>query len=530
MAKRWFSIILILALLLTGCAKDPADPTEPSNRETLPAQTQAAGQEAGELLLLFTGGSQCTGLPAEASETDWAALAAWKAQGENTLLLGGGDTLSEDQLGLPEEGDYAAALMNAAGFDFAVPGEHDFDGGVEALLRASRQAKFSFLACNWIDLTTGEPVFSPYAIRSFGEYQVAFIGVCAPQTQDKAIFADFTDGKGSPRYSFCAEDDGQALYDRVQSAIDQAKTEGADYVICIGHTGLDLDSMPWTSAEIIANTTGMLVYLDGNSVSAPGVERVKDKDGNTVYLCAPAPGETAALRVDLSRKTVERESAPDALTPDPEVESQVGRIQDDLEKWKNRSAGRSGRDLPLDTDEPSDLGRFCAEAYRSVLGTNIALVLGSDLTGEIRKGTVTHRDLLSLLPAEDCACVVEITGQQLLDLLEMAAMGGETPCLNGAGLTYDVDETIPSGVLLDGNGDFVEVQGPRRVSNVRVNGTPLARASKYTLAGSCGLLLYGDGGYTMLDGCPVLQNNGVRNQQILLFYFQKTQNGMLQAE
>ncbi len=551
MKKRCLAWILA-ALLLAGCVSEgqgtgstgetdqsPStvsgiEATDPSR--SLPTGGESAGQEAEEGILLFAGGGRCVSMPSDLERND-SVFAAYrdKVFAENpdaaVLLVDGGDTLAMEEIGLPDEGQNVVSLMNAAGFSLAVPGEHDFDHGLDALLAAAEAGTFEYTACNFIDLTTGKTVFAPYVLRTFGGYQVAFVGICSARTPEKALFADFTDGQGNPLYSFCQGEDGQELYDRVQAAIDDAKNAGADVVICLGHTGMDVVDTPYTSVDIIENTTGMLAYLDGHAVSVVESDTVKDMDGNTVTLCAagPQPGDLLEIRLNLKDKQVLVHTVSGLTDEDPAVAAASRKAEERVETWKKRSAGRSEGALLLDgalTGETS-LGKFCAEAYRNVMGADIALISGSDLSGELKQGTVTYGELLSLLPGNRCLTVVEITGYQLLDVLEMAVMGGDAPFLHAAGLTYDVDDSIQTGVLLDGNGDFVEIHGKRRVSNVKINGRNILRSKTYTLAGTSDLLCYGQDGYTMLESCPVVQDGGTTNRQALLWYLEEILDGVI---
>lgn len=555
MKKRCLAWILA-ALLLAGCVSkgqgtgstgetdqtlstvSGIEATDPS--QSLPTGGESAGQEAEEGILLFTGGSRCVSMPSDFEDRNYSILAAYldKVSAENpdaaVLLVDGGDALAMGEIGLPDGGQGVVSLMNAAGFSLAVPGEHDFDYGLEALLAVAEAGTFEYTACNFIDLTTGKTVFAPYVLRTFGGFQVAFVGICSAKTPEKALFANFTDGQGNPLYSFCQGQDGQELYDRIQAAIDDAKNAGADAVICLGHTGMDVVDTPYTSVDIIENTTGMLAYLDGHAVSVVESDTVKDMDGNTVTLCAAGsqPGCLAEIHLSLKDKQVRVNAVSGLTDEDSAVAAASRKAEERVEAWKKRSAGRSEGELLLEgslTGETS-LGKFCAEAYRSVMGADIALISGSDLSGELDQGTVTYGELLTLLPENRCLTVVEITGSQLLDVLEMAVMGGNTPFLHGAGLTYDVDDSIQTGVLLDGNGDFVEIHGRRRVSNVKIHGRNILRSKTYTLAGTSDLLCYGQDGYTMLESCPVVLDGGTTNRQALLWYLEEILDGVIPDE
>ena len=89
--------------------------------------------------------------------------------------------------------------------------------------------------------------------------KVAFVGVCTPETFTKSTPTYFQDANGNYIYGFCEGNNGADLYNAVQKAIDAAKAAGADYVIGLGHLGIDEQSSPWMSKEVIANTTGFTI-------------------------------------------------------------------------------------------------------------------------------------------------------------------------------------------------------------------------------------------------------------------------------
>ncbi len=121
-------------------------------------------------------------------------------------------------------------------------------------------------------------------METFGSLKVAFVGVSTPETFTKSTPTYFQDAEGNYIYGFCEGGNGQDLYNAVQGAVDAAVKEGADVVIALGHCGIDEQSSPWTSREIIANTTGLDAFIDGHSHSTIPGETVKDKSGNDVVL------------------------------------------------------------------------------------------------------------------------------------------------------------------------------------------------------------------------------------------------------
>ena len=127
--------------------------------------------------------------------------------------------------------------MNQVGYDFAIPGNHEFDYGMDRFLELADELNCGYYSCNFMDLRTGGTVFAPYKIMDFGDTQVAFVGASTPESFTKSTPKYFQDGAGNYIYGFCEDETGQALYAQVQRSVDSAREAGADYVILVAHLG-----------------------------------------------------------------------------------------------------------------------------------------------------------------------------------------------------------------------------------------------------------------------------------------------------
>jgi len=202
---------------------------------------------------------------------------------ENVLTVSGGDFSVDffpgDKLGNRSKGVGIIKLMNKVGYDYVVPGNHDFDNSVQNLLDNMNTLSGEALCCNCLNLKTDEPILPGYAVRSIAGIKLGFVGVANPKTISKQIMKQFIDSDGNVLYSFCEEN----LCELVQSNVDKARSEGADYVIVLSHLG-DRAGGSVTSLDLIANTTGIDVVLDAHSHSVIPDKRVNNKDGKPVLL------------------------------------------------------------------------------------------------------------------------------------------------------------------------------------------------------------------------------------------------------
>ena len=181
----------------------------------------------------------------------------------------------------------------------------------------------------------------------------------------------------------------------------------------------------------------------------------------------------------------------------------------------------------------TNLGDLCADAYLAQSGAQIAFVNGGGVRKNIDAGDITLNNILSVHPFGNAMCVIEVTGQQILDALEWGSRnvpGENGGFLQVAGLTYEIHSYIESGCVSDEDGMFVKVEGERRVKNVLVNGEPIDPNATYTLASHNYMLLNKGDGYAMFEGCKVLQDSVKLDNQVLIDYITENLNGVVGEE
>lgn len=236
-----------------------------------------------DIVVLYTNDVHC-GID---ENIGYAGLALYKkemqAQTPYVTLIDGGDAIQGAPIGTLSDGGYLIDIMNKAGYDFAVPGNHEYDYGMPRFLELAGKLNCGFYSSNFMDLRTGLPVFAPYKMFTYGNTKVAFVGATTPESFTKSTPAYFQDGNGSYIYGFCEDESGKKLYTQIQSSVDQAKAEGADYVVLVGHLGENGTTEQWTSDNMIKNTNGIDVLIDGHSHEEYN-KYVKNKDGKDVLL------------------------------------------------------------------------------------------------------------------------------------------------------------------------------------------------------------------------------------------------------
>ncbi len=243
----------------------------------------------------------------------YAELAAYKArlaeEGYDVMLTDAGGLTAPDT----ENAAQIVDIMNKSGYDVVIPGEHDFYCGTEQFFGLVENADFSLLSCNfsYIDGDKKQPALVPAAYIEIAGHSVGLIGVCTPRTMVNAGDGTFTDENGEYIYDFCSGNDGQELYDRVQLIVDTVNSQySPDYLVVLAHLGTDDASAPWSSYQLISNTVGIDVVVDGNSHAVIDGETVKNIAGEGVLLTSCGAGSKYIGAVTIDENGINTELIP----------------------------------------------------------------------------------------------------------------------------------------------------------------------------------------------------------------------------
>ena len=471
------------------------------------------------------------------------------AKGNVVILVDDGDNIQGEPIGTMTKGEALIDLMNAAGYEIAIPGNHEFDYGMDRFLELTKRAEFQYISANFN--YNGELVFEPYVIKDLGGAKVAFVGVTTPKTLTSSTPKYFQNEKGEFVYGFFQDETGEGVYSAVQKAVDDARAEGAEYVIVLGHMGNEEECRPWTYADVIENTTGIDAFLDGHSHDTEQVT-MKNKDGEDVIrsACGTKLAAVGYCRIAGDGKITagvykwnNDTSAPELLGITNDMSKAVDKASNALnEKLKEvvattqvkltindpEAVDENGKPIRMVRRAETNLGDLCADAYRAQSGADIAFVNGGGVRVNIEAGDITLNDILKVHPFGNAMCVIEVTGQQILDALEWGARavpGENGGFLQVSGLTYEIHTYIDTPCKQDENTLFAGIEGERRVQNVLVNGKPIDPKATYTLASHDYMLLNQGDGYSMFGGCKLLQDRVKLDNQVLIDYIVDTLGG-----
>ncbi len=535
--KRFLSIILAIIIVFSFSAVAFATSAE------------------GDIIVLYTNDVHC-------AIDDYAYLAAYRAEkiseGNTVITVDAGDAIQGEVIGALTEGEAIVEIMNAVGYDYAVPGNHEFDYGMERFLELSEnKAEYEYISSNFYYLPAITSVFEPYAVEDINGVQIAFVGISTPETITKSTPEFFKDEGGNFIYGFPAYPGGmtnEALYENVQKSVDEAIESGADIVVAVGHTGILETSDGWKSTDIIANTDGIDYYIDAHSHETIENAVYKNVNNEDVIITSTGTkfanfgvltisGNDADFELinpdDINIETMSEE----AQTAYDNVEAIIDGYNEQIAYLYDVIGTSEAKLVAYDSDgswavrkRETNAGDFVADAYRAVTGADVAIANGGGIRAEIKVGDVTRKNLMDVNAFNNDMCVLEVTGQQLVDVLEHGArncpesLGG---FFQVSGVTFEIHTYLSSPVITDQLGNFVGIDETmvRRVQNVLVGGEPVDLEKIYTLAGSAYVLTQGGDGLTMLDNAKVVQMEGLPcDSEMLIKYFTEILGGKITEE
>ena len=219
----------------------------------------------------------------------YASVAQMKQDcGENTLLVDAGDHCSGSSYAAYDRGQTMTDLMTMCGYDFAVPGNHEFDKGVDYFKQIQNKVKdstkphsYDYYACNFHKLDeSGQDdglvtENDGYEIFDVDSIRIALVGIMTPETMGKTAVGFYQDEAGNFRYKIDSAEIDDSLYEVVANTLDKEEVQNADIIIGVGHLGDDISSGRNTSMCVVQHVNaiqssktdkkGFSAFIDGHS-------------------------------------------------------------------------------------------------------------------------------------------------------------------------------------------------------------------------------------------------------------------------
>ena len=502
--KKWLAILVSLSILFVG----------------LPAMAAQEVDLSGKLVIMHTNdvhGYAVTD-PSEPS-VGYAQIKQYKADvaalGANVLLLDAGDASQGQPIVNLDKGVNAIAFMDATGYDAMCPGNHEFDWGVDQFLRNLESAQFPILCANMLRSADKTLYFEPYKIFEAGNYHVGVIGLTTPETLTKSNPALMKN------VSFLM---GEELYAATQQSIDALKAAGCDLVVVLGHLGVDDESMGNRSLDVIANTTGIDLFIDGHShvVLNEAVEQKHEEGAEkvpTALLVSTGSyghniGEVVFDGEKLSASLFAAQPTQAAAAyGDAEVSLLIGGINDEIESQLSASFAKTevlldGNKAPGVRTQETNLGDFCTDAMLWQANQSYSQPVvaafnnGGGIRASIQIGDVTMKDMKTVFPYGNTLQIMTLKGSELLELLEASSFCTPEPIggfLQVSGMVLTIDTTVPyvNGDQYPDSTYYAPANPGSRVTIQSVGGEPFDMDKEYVIATNDFSAAGGDQGYVL---------------------------------
>ncbi len=426
----------------------------------------------------------------------------YEAAGADVIILDAGDTLHGLPIATATQGASVVDVMNQVGYAAMAPGNHDFNYGYERLLELSGEMDFPVLAANVTYEADGSLVFEDNIMVDVGGYTLGIFGLATPETVTKT----------NPNNVIGLSFNEDSLAEIAQAQCDELAAAGADLVVCLCHLGDDPSSEPYRSTDLLAEVTDIDLVVDGHSHSVLNSDDTQNIVNGT--LVASTGWHTQNIGVvtfdgaeleaglvayaDLANVVGTDEEGNPILEfygYDEEITALVQTYYDEMMEIYAEVVGHTdvflnGTREFVRTQE-TNLGDLAADAILAAApDADFSLTNGGGIRADIEIGDITRYDLLTVFPFGNMVATVELTGAQVLEILEGATFAcpeasGSFPQVSG--ITFEIHTYIAY------EGDYAAPTNPgSRIKNVMINGEPLDLNATYTMATNDFLAAGGD--------------------------------------
>ncbi len=434
--------------------------------------------------------------------TGYAYMAALKEKltkaGADVILADAGDYSQGETSVSLSKGATAIEMMNAAGYDVATLGNHEFDYGYAQLQENMKKAKFK-VVCSDVLNAEGKPIFEANTIIEKGGVKIGFFGLETPETQTKA---NPTLIKG---LTFLTETTTPTIWENAQVQVTALKAAGADVVVCLAHLGVDDSSEPYRSYDLYSKVTGIDFIIDGHShtVMEKGTKEEPIQSTGTKFA------NIGVIVIDNATKKIESNyllaTGKDGFNEqDATVLAAANKILDDIKaeygvKFATSEVELNGEKEPGNRTEETNNGDLITDAMVWYLTEKnpgsitevdadhiVAITNGGGIRAAVKKGDVTKNDIFTVLPFGNTVAVVYVTGAELLEALEAStfctpiSLGG-FPQVAGLKFTVNGDEEYDKNDETYPGSTYYGPKSIKRVTIDEINGKPFDAEAKYAV-------------------------------------------------
>lgn len=405
---------------------------------------------------------------------------------DHVLVLDAGDTLHGLPIVTTTKGEAMTKILNTIGYDAMASGNHDYNYGYERLVELDKIMGGKVLSAN-VMKDDGTPLLTPYIIKEVAGKKVAIFGLSTESTTYQ------THPKNVAGLTF--KSPSEVAGEMVKELEDKA-----DIIIALTHLGSYEDEAVETSFDVAEKVKGIDLIVDGHSHT---VLPEGKKIGDTLIVQAGEYIEQLGQVNFYFKEDGTFDIVPVLLTKqegmslseDDAVKAVIKEIKKDFEVITSEVVGQTDMKLVGEREVvrkgESNLGNLITNALLETTGADVALTNGGGIRASIENGDITKKDVITVLPFGNYGVMIEVTGQDIKDALEVGV--AKYPEANGAfshvaGMSYTFDPSKEVG---------------SRVVEVLVGGKPLDLKATYKLATNDFIAAGGDN-YTMFAECKSL--------------------------
>ena len=482
-----------------------------------------------------------------AGYANMAALAAeYESQGAKVIVADAGDFSQGKVEVSSNKGLNAVKMMNAAGYDIATLGNHEFDYGYAQLKENLKEATFSTICCNILD-ENGKPAFEGSKVFDIDGLKVGFIGVNTPESQTKANPALI---KGLTWLA------GNDMVKAVQAEADKLKADGTDVIVVLSHLGVDSESKPNRSTDLWAGLKGVDFIIDGHSHSV----MEKGDNNEPIQSTGTAFDNIGVIVIDNATKKIESNKLV-KVTADSAKDEAVAKAAQDITDAINAEYGavfaksevelngdrsyNTKTDLYGNRDGETNLGDLITDSMVwSVKKTGgvtvdekniVAVTNGGGIRAAIKAGDVTKKDVNTVLPFGNTIAVVYVTGAELLEALEASTYCSPTSAIGGFPQVSGINYTVDASKAYDANDTTYPgstYYGPKTINRVTIdsiNGQAFDAKATYAVITNNFLAAGGDTYYAFASASAQF-DTGIPLDEALMDYITTELKGVIGAQ
>lgn len=545
--RKWnklLSLLLAMVMALGMTVSAMADEDTSGDADGAPAAAFEVPAEAdGAIVILHTN-------DVHGAIEGYAKVAALEAlyeeAGAYVLVMDAGDFSQGETSVSASQGAVAIELMNMAGYDAAAPGNHEFDYGYENLTKLAEAAQFPILAAN---ITyNGELAFGDNVVFETEDgVKLGVFGLDTPEAKTKSH-----PGK-TVGVEFAASED---MYAVAQAQVDELTKAGCDYIICLGHLGIDDETAAAAnrSIDLLEKVTGIDVFIDGHSHST--LDQIAEKTNENRTVGGTVVTSTGTKLANIGVVTIKDgeittsniSSEVIAAAEDSEITARAAAIRAEIEKEYGAAFAASevllnGEKAPGNRTEETNLGDLITDAilwYATKDGEDmgvakenvVALTNGGGIRAPIAIGDISKNDVNTVLPFGNTVAYITIKGEALLEALEAStyttpdAVGG-FPQVAGISFTIDTTKTYDQGDLYPGS-TYYAPKSINRVTIDSVNGQDFDPEATYVVVTNDFTAAGGDTYYAFSVATVV--DTGTPMDEALMAYITEVLEGTVPAD